>query len=311
MARRAAESLKRVLVTGATGFVGRACLPQLARRGFEIHAVSRRVRRGELGSWRQLDLLDRAATEALVAEIRPTHLVHLAWGTSEGRHWDSRENVTWLAASQHLIEAFGSAGGRRLVAAGTCAEYGPSATACSEEDTPIRPRSMYGACKAALATLIPAYAATLGIESWAWARLFHPYGPGDRAGRFIPTLIDTLHRRERIACTPGRQLRDFLYVDDCADALARLVDSDVQGAINIASGEPIPVRQFVAEIGRQLDALDSIDFGARPASSLELGDLVADVRRQAAELAFCPATPIVDGIERTIAWYRARGRFDA
>lgn len=300
--------MKRVLVTGATGFLGTPCLPRLAARGFEVHGISRRSRQDGV-RWHQADLLDPGATYSLLETVRPTHLLHLAWAASGGHHSDDPGNLDWVTASVRLVEAFGAVNGQRLVFAGTCAEYLPSPTPCREDTTPLRPPSLYGACKAALATLVPAYASKLGIASCSWARLFHPYGPGDRAARFIPTLVETLHRREPMACTNGHQRRDFMYVDDTVEALARLVDSDLTGPINIASGEPVAVRAFVTEIASQMNRLDLVEFGARPASGLDEADLVADVARQNEELGYRPSLRVKDGVWRTLDWYRSGGRF--
>lgn len=271
--------------------------------------MSRLARQDAGTTWHQADLLDPTATRRLLEAVQPTHVLHLAWGTMDGHHWDSRENFDWVVAGVRLIEAVGAVGSQRLVLAGTCAEYAHSATPCVEEVTPLRPPSVYGACKAAVSTLLPAYASTLGVASWAWARLFHPYGEGDRAERFIPTLIRTLSDRQQIACTPGHQRRDFMHIEDAAEALARLVDSDVHGPINIASGLPVAVRTFVTAIARQLGGLELVNFGARPASALDLLDLTADVTRQRAELGFEPMIPMADGVGRMLAWYRAGGRF--
>ncbi len=112
-----------------------------------------------------------------------------------------------------------------------------------------------------------------------------------------------------MACTSGSQRRDFLYVEDTAEALARLVDSDVQGPINVASGEPVAVRTVVEEVGRQMERLELLDFGARPASAFDAVDLAADVTRQREALGFQPTISIADGVRRTLAWYRSGGRF--
>jgi nucleoside-diphosphate-sugar epimerase len=130
-----------VLVTGATGFVGRQALAPLAARGYEVHAVGRR----------EVDLLDPDATTRLVEELRPTHLLHFAWYAEPGAFWQSPENERWLAAGVHLLEAFAASGGTRAAVAGTCAEYDWSGSGIlSEQSTPLAPRTAYGEAKNAL-----------------------------------------------------------------------------------------------------------------------------------------------------------------
>src|SRR3712207_173544 len=117
----------RLLLTGATGFVGRSLLAPLAERGFDLHAVSRRVPDPAIAvpgvSWHRADLLDEAEARRLLAEVRPAVLVHAAWYVEHGRFWTAPENERWLEASTALGAAFVEAGGRRLVGLGTCAEY--------------------------------------------------------------------------------------------------------------------------------------------------------------------------------------------
>ena len=94
---------ERVLVTGASGFVGRMVLAPLAGRGFEVHAVSRRPPAGG-ATWHQADLLDGAEQHRLLRDIRPTLLVHAAWYVEHGRFWTAPENADWLEASAALAD---------------------------------------------------------------------------------------------------------------------------------------------------------------------------------------------------------------
>src|SRR5262249_40659641 len=101
--------MKRILITGASGFVGRHCLRPLQERGYEIHAVHRSPKQYGLNSsatWHQCDLLDRDATERTLKEVKPTHLLHLAWYAVPGRYWQATENITWLQCSLDLLRGF-------------------------------------------------------------------------------------------------------------------------------------------------------------------------------------------------------------
>jgi len=160
----------RILVTGATGFVGRAVMPVLRERGLDAYAAGRE----------DVDLL-RASADDLMRRVRPTHLLHLAWTTEPG-YQQSQDNYRWVSASLDLARAFADAGGRRLVAAGTCAEYAPSDGACSETATPLAPATPYGVCKDALRRMLESFAAQREV-SFAWGRLFFLHGPGERPHR--------------------------------------------------------------------------------------------------------------------------------
>ena len=146
--------MKRLLITGAGGFLGRHCLSALSKEDYEVHATSRTPKAACLtkrASWHECDLLSRGASARLLVRLRPTHLLHLAWYAVPGSFWEAPENYEWVRASKELTEAFAANGGERVVGAGTCAEYGLHSGECLESATPLNPASLYAQSK--LATL--------------------------------------------------------------------------------------------------------------------------------------------------------------
>lgn len=303
--------MKRVLVTGATGFVGRHALSPLGARGYEVHAVSSRPRAEETERdgvrWHACDLLRPGSAAALVEAVRPTHLLHLAWYAEPGKFWTAQENIVWLRASLELLEEFARAGGRRVAASGTCAEYawGHGDGVCSERETPLAPSTLYGACKLALHTSLAALARREGLSA-AWGRIFFLYGPHEHPARLVSSAVTALLRGERFPCTHGRQVRDFLHVEDVAAAFVTLLDGAVEGPVNIASGRPVTLRSVIELVADRLDGRRLVDFGARPAPEGEPPVLVADARRLVQEVGWRPRYELDEGLERTIEWWRAR-----
>ena len=99
--------MKKVLITGASGFIGRHCLPFLKRRGFEIYAISSKIQPDTAGiKWIHLDLLKLLSFKELMEQVAPTHLLHLAWNCEPGKCWNSVDNLSWLKKSVDLLEAF-------------------------------------------------------------------------------------------------------------------------------------------------------------------------------------------------------------
>ena len=196
------------------------------------------------------DLLDHAATKAAVAEAQATHLLHLAWHAGARDRWTSPTNLDWVSATFALVQAFAAAGGQRAVGGGSCAEYDWSAETLSE-DTPLRPVTLYGAAKAAASLALTKASPALNL-SFAWARPFFCYGPGEPPGRLFDDLVKGLKAGEPVDCTDGEQRRDFLHTADIAAALTALLSGEVQGPVNIASGEAIPVRDLIMETAAQM-----------------------------------------------------------
>lgn len=304
--------MKRVLVTGATGFIGLHCLGPLVDRGFEVHALghSRKPENSPPVSWHSADLLAEREAQRLVEIVRPTHLLHLAWYVTSGKYWTAPENLQWVQASLDLAQAFAAHGGRRVVAAGTCAEYDWSVARLSERSTRLAPRTLYGASKLGLFTILDAYALQTGLSA-AWGRIFHLFGPHEPPERLVPSVCISLLRGEEALCTHGEQARDLLYVEDAADAFAAILDSEVTGPVNIGSGVGLPLKRVVSQLAKQLDASDRVRLGALPARPQEPPELYADVTRITREVGWSPRIGLDLGIERTIAWWKSRLAQDA
>jgi nucleoside-diphosphate-sugar epimerase len=296
--------VSRVLVTGATGFIGRGTLAPLRALGYEVHAVARRERSGAGITWHVADLLDPDATARVVAAARPSHLLHLAWYAEHGRFWTSPENVRWVEATLALMRAFTAAGGRRAVIAGTSAEYDWDHGFCSEAVTPLRPATLYGIAKDATRRVASAAAEQAGV-SLAWGRVFFLYGPGEHPDRLVASVARALMEGRPAETSSGIQVRDFMHVDDVAGAFAVLLDSGAEGAVNIASGEPVRVREVVEELARAAGRPDLPRLGALPDRAGEPPLLVADVRRLRDEVGFTPAWSLPAGLAQTLGGGRA------
>lgn len=298
-----------VLVTGGSGFIGLPLLAELMRRGQEVHALSSRATPPALEGvrWHRADLGDEASVRALLAELRPERLVHLAWYVEHGRFWSAPENVLWVERSLALLRAFAAAGGRRAVLLGTCAEYSweDADEPLSELTSPLAPATLYGVAKDTLRRLASAYAQQEGFEL-AWGRLFFLYGPREAPARLVASVIRALLAGEPAETASGTQRRDFLHVDDVAGALAALLERPVVGPVNIASGNAVVLADVVDLIGRELGRPELVRRGALPDRPGEPPLLAADVTRLREEVAFCPLVSLEDGIAAAVAWWRER-----
>jgi nucleoside-diphosphate-sugar epimerase len=273
----------------------------LVRSGFHVHAVSR-SQRGEADgiTWHNLDLHARGAAEGLIATLRPSHLLHLAWVTAPDRYRYAAENLDWLEASLALVKAFGEHGGQRFVGVGSSAEYDVETGLCMEDATPIRPASLYGKCKAAVWMAIQAYAQRYGFSA-AWARVFLPYGPGDEPRRLIPSLLTALSAGKPINVTDGRQVRDFVFAPDVADLLVRLLaTSDANGAYNVGTGRGVAVREVIQWVADHLNAVELVKFGRQARRDDEPATLVADMAKVERTLGWHAPTSIERGLERML-----------
>lgn len=293
---------RRVLLTGATGLIGRQAVPSLVQAGYEVVALSRSGRAIAGANSMACDLLDGTALDAAVAQAKASHLLHLAWHDNPQDRWTSAANLDWAAASFRLLRRFADGGGTRAVCVGSCAEYAWDREVLSE-DSPLAATSLYGKVKAATGNALMATAPALGL-SLSWARVFFCYGPGEPEGRLLGDLINGIRTGQQVDCTDGLQARDFLHTADIAAGLTALLGSGAEGAVNIGSGTGTQVKDLINGVAHQMGRPDLVRLGARPRPATDPDRLIADVTRLTEEVGFAPAYTIETGIAAVL---NARG----
>jgi nucleoside-diphosphate-sugar epimerase len=301
--------MNKVLLTGATGFIGSHVIPRLLAHGYAVHAVTSRAANPptEGVNWYQANLLNSRETQQLVETVKPTHLLHLAWYVEHGAYWTSIENLRWVQASLNLLMAFQENGGKRAVIAGTCAEYDWQYGYCQENRTPLNPASLYGTCKDALRRLVTVHAAQTGYSA-AWGRIFFTFGPHENPRRLVTATIRALLANQPAPTSHGEQIRDFLFVEDLADAFVTVLDRDIIGAVNLASGTPVKIKDIVNTIARQLNRAELIQLGALPAPANDPPLLLADISRLRNEVQWQPHYDLTTAIDKTIQWQLEQGQ---
>ena len=309
------SELKRVLVTGAGGFIGRSSIAPLKRLGFEVHAVYSgapgHAPTAPEGAFTHVaDLLSEGQVDALLERVAPTHLLHFAWIATPGIYWHSPENFRWLAASENLLRGFRARAGIRAVMAGSSGEYDWSkAGVCSETSSPLADESAqptpYAASKIAMQKALAHFSREEGLSS-AWGRIFFQFGPHEHPDRLVPSVIRHLLKNEEAPCTHGRQVRSFLHVADVGAAFAHLLDSEVQGPVNIGSDERVALADLINRIALEIGRPDLVRLGARDAPANEPPLLVPDVQRLRAEVQWRPQFSLGAGLSDTIAWWRGQ-----
>lgn len=296
--------MRKVLVTGAGGLIGRRALAALTGRGFEVVGVGRSPAPPGLAiAWRRVDLLARGEAAALMESERPTHLLHLAWQTAHGAFWTSPDNLDWSLATLELMRAFASAGGKRFVGAGSCAEYDWSYGFMSESLTPRVPATPFGRFKNAAGEAVCAFGQVGGVST-AWGRVFFLYGPGESDRRLIAHVARRLLRGQPAETSHGLQMRDYSHVDDVAGGLAALVDCEVAGAVNVASGAAPSVREIVRILARLTNGGHLLRFGAIEPPKDDPPLIVADVRRLRLEVGHTPRFDLESGLAEALAAWR-------
>ena len=287
----------KILLTGASGFIGHYVLMALQRYGFDVVAIGRSripmpVRQI------QADLLEERDFSLSLQKEKATHLLHLAWEAEHGKYWTSPLNLRWVEATTRLVEAFCEAGGQQVVVAGTCAEYDLSHGYCREDSTPLNPATLYGTAKDATRRLVMAVCAQHQV-SCAWGRVFLPFGTGEASQRLIPSLIKVFRGKSPPFGVNASADRDFLHASDVAEGFIVLLRSGASGAYNISSGQPIQLASVVRELARLLDADPQTVLGLTTERPGEPPLLVGE-NRKLKTLGWQPALSLAQGLERTV-----------
>jgi len=300
----------RLLITGASGFVGAKTLELALADGHEVAAMvrpqspARRLARFA-GRYEQLklELGDRPALNAALAEFRPDAIIHLAWaGVANSARFELTQITENIDAACALLEAGAAAGCKAFIGTGSQGEYG--AGSAMLEDSLPEPTTLYGAAKVSTLYLTRQLAAQTGMRH-AWLRLFSTYGPGDNDGWLIPMLITQMLRGERPQTTLGTQYWDWLYVDDVARGLlAAATTETAQGVFNLGSGEPVQVRSAVEQIRNLAAPNMELIFGEIPFRPDQVMHMQANIERLKAATGWAPQVPFATGIALTVAWYR-------
>lgn len=298
----------KLLVTGGGGLIGRHLASRAALEDDIELVVTARRRPDDLparAAFAPADLSVAEEAAALVAAVRPSHLVHAAWETRQPTYWEDPVNVDWAVATARMAQAFGESGGRRFVQLGSCAEYDWSEGLCEEERTPDRPTTRYG--KAKLAAWHAIQAAAHDRFEAAEARIFFVYGPGENPARFIP-LICRSHAEGAVpALASGRQRRDLVHVEDAAEALLALLRSDgLTGVVNVAAGDTVPLATVAERLAAIAGAAET-GLGRRPDRE---GDppVLAGASARLRSTGWKPAYSLEEGLAATFRWWRDGGR---
>ncbi|SEL12064.1 NAD-dependent epimerase/dehydratase family protein [Rhodococcus maanshanensis] len=295
---------RRVLVTGAAGFIGSRLCTRLQELGAEVHGVSRRSREGGGAFWWKADLAEYPAAHHVMEEVRPDLVFHLAGEVNGARDVSMirptiRNN---LLPTVNLLTSASELGGPRVILAGSATEPDPDQI----------PTSPYAASKAASSIYARTFHARYGLPVTN-LRLSMVYGPGQQDyGKLVPYVTRTLLRGEVPRLTSGANEFDWVYVDDVVEAFTWAAsDADCMGeTLDIGSGELVSVRSVVERIVRLADRTVQPQFGVVPDRSGEVS-LLADVRRTREVLGWQARTSLDEGLATTVEWYRERHARDA
>ncbi len=305
--------MKRVVLTGATGFVGANLARRLLHDGQDVHLL---VRRG-YASWRiesirdhvrlyEVDLGDPQAVAAVVASIKPDWIFHLAaYGAYSSQTDLSRMVQTNIVGTMNLVNACLQTGFEAFVNTGSSSEYGFKDHAPTETDW-IDPNSHYAVTKAS-ATMFCRYTARNQHVRLPTLRLYSVYGPYEEPSRLMPTLIRRGLRGELPPLVNPDIARDYVYTEDVNDAYllaAATADQEPGAVYNVGTGVQTALREVVDMARRAMAISAEPEWGSMPNRQWDTNVWVSDNCKITTTLGWTPRRTFEQGFRLMVDWMR-------
>ncbi len=295
--------MKKVIITGGTGFLGRNLLSLIPESQDEFYILTSK---GSIDIDQKnikiikCNLLDRESVDSVLSEIKATHLLHMAWGI-EPSNYNLPTNFDWIKASIGLVESFHQNGGQRVIATGSGVEYDWDYGSCIEGLTPTSNETLYGAAKNILRQYLESYCKEFNLEL-VWPRLFFLYGPHEHPVRLISHVITKLLKGEEARIMNPAIYRDYMYIKDTAQILIDLLSSDFSGTVNVSTGLPTKLGDMGNLIANIIGRPELLTIDSPKPSNRRV--VYANVNKQTNELGVTPQYSLEEGLIETIAWWK-------
>jgi len=305
-------SEKKILITGATGFVG----SNLIRRCLQNNAIVHILTRSSSNKWRisdlldrvvdhEADLLDNSKLSEIVKQINPQVVFHTAVFGGRASESDSEiiKKTNW-DGTNNLVNACKECDLEIFVNTGSSSEYGTKLSPMRETDS-LEPNSVYGKTKAATTEFVTAVGAEKRIP-FMTLRLFSPYGYYEAADRLIPFAISSFFGKKDFYASSSTSVRDFIFIEDVMDAYMKTVElrENLAGqVINIGSGVQHSVGDVVKEIQEIIGSTEKIFWNKKENPRIEPEVWQADISKAKEVLSWQPNHDFREGLKKTIEWF--------
>lgn len=273
---------KKVILTGASGLIGKETIKPLQESGFEVYALTiDKVKPDNGVHWINCNLFDEHSVKAAFEEVKPEYLLNFAWCTTED-YLTSNINFEFVKAGLNMLKCFKENGGKRAVFTGTCFEYKFKDEPIREDDE-LNPATVYAKCKNALRLLSEAYCEQNEIE-FGWGRIFYVYGHGEHEKRLTSFIINNLKNDKEVVINNGGLIKDYMYTKDIAGAFVEFLDTNVVGCVNICTGKGISLKDYAMTIAKRLGKENLLTIKQEPTTQPPV--IVGDNRRLLDEVGY-------------------------
>jgi len=308
--------MSKILITGATGFVGSNLTKKLVKRNYEVHILNEpncdKKRLSEVLpkiNQHTANLLEKEKLNNLIKEINPEIIFHLAAaGIFNGISAPEKELIEVnFMGTINLINACNQIDYKCFVNTGSSSEYGPKDKPMKETDI-CQPTNLYAISKLA-AVLYGNLTAKIKNKPIIGLRLFSPYGPFDNEKRLIPYVISKALKNEDILLADPNGTRDFIFIEDVVSAYLKSIDlaSQFKGQIfNLGSGKQTFVSEIVKIISQITKTKSKIKWGQAKPRPWDTTNWQADISKISKSFIWKPEYSLKQGLEKTVLWFNKK-----
>lgn len=298
--------MEKMLLTGASGFLGRNFMECLDKSKYEVFAVGRNCPQYlDKEHFFTHDLKDYERVLGYIREVCPDILVLLAWDVSTQSYWESFENCLWADVCIRMAQMFLDCGGRQILFAGTSASYDYGRGWLKEQPGYEQPSSLYGISKRYASQALQKLAKRHDAV-YCEARLFAIYGKYEKMARLVPLTAWRLSHNEKIINECGELLRDYIYIEDAVRAIHLLIREKASGVYNVSSGRPVSIGQIIMQIAGELDRRELIEFQNNDEE--EEYPLIVGDNAKLRGLGFVCVHSLESGIAHALEWMKKEGK---
>lgn len=300
--------MKRVIVTGANGFVGSAVIRELIKNDVEVLALCHKIPEkkiiSDLITYKEFELSKIEELKDIVINDYYDTFYHFAWegsaGSDRGNAKLQLQNVQWTIDALNFAKSIGC---KRFVCAGSIIEY-ETMRACYTDGNKPGLGYIYGSAKMSAHSMSMSIAANIGIDL-IWAEITNAYGVGEISSRLINTTIKKIINKENPQFTSGTQNYDFVYIDDVARAFYLIGKNGKPfHSYLIGSGNAKPLKEFLLEMKESIAKDVDFIFGDVPFTGVNLDLSVFDTKKTELDTGFKAEISFAEGVKRTYEWLK-------
>lgn len=300
--------MKRVIVTGANGFVGSAVIRELIKNDVEVLALCHKIPEkkiiSDLITYKEFELSKIEELKNMVINDYYDTFYHFAWagsaGSDRGNATLQLQNVQWTIDALNFAKNIGC---KRFVCAGSIIEY-ETMRACYTDGNKPGLGYIYGSAKMSAHTVAMSIAANIGIDLM-WAEITNAYGVGEISSRLINTTIRKIINKESPQFTSGTQNYDFVYIDDVAKAFYLIGKNGKPfHSYLIGSGNAKPLKEFLLEMKESIAKDVDFIFGDVPFTGVNLDLSIFDTKKTELDTGFKAEISFAEGVKRTYEWLK-------